>query len=65
MKVEDKLRQVLNGVNVVVGRWGNEGHSRLAAAQVGNVGGHLLAWQLTALTCTSGRLFGPALKGWK
>ena len=40
----------LNGVDVVVGGRADEGHARLAAAQVGNVGRHLLAGQLAALS---------------
>lgn len=44
MQIVDELRQVLNGVDVMVG-WGrDEGYTRLAAAQVGDVGGHLLSW---------------------
>ena len=55
MKVEDELCKILNGVDVVMRRWGNERHSRLAAAQVSDVGGHLLAGQLASLTCVPGR----------
>ena len=56
MKVEDELCKILNGVDVVVRRWGDERHSRLAAPQVGNVGGHLLAGQLASLACAQGRV---------
>ena len=52
MQVVDELRQVLDGVDVMMGRRRNERHARLAATQVGNVWAHLLCWQLTALTCT-------------
>ncbi len=52
MEVEDELGQVLNGVDVVMGRRRDEGHARLAAPEVSNVGGHLLARQLAALTCS-------------
>ena len=52
VQVEYELRQILNGVDVVMGRRRDEGDARLAAAQVGNVGADLLAWQLAALTCS-------------
>ena len=50
MQVKDELCQILNGVDVVMGRRGDEGYSGLAASQIGNVRGDLLAWQLSALT---------------
>ena len=50
VEVIDELRQVLNGVDVMVRRRGDERHSGLAAPQVGNVGAHLLGWQLPSLT---------------
>jgi hypothetical protein len=51
VQVIDELGQVLNGVDVVVGGWGDQGHTRLGAAQLGNVGGHLGPGQLATLTC--------------
>ncbi len=51
VKVVDELREVLDGVDVVVGRRRDEWHARLAAAQVGNVGAHLLRRQLPTLAC--------------
>lgn len=50
VQVIDQLCQVLNGVDVVVWRGADEGHSGLAAAQVGDVGRHLLAGQLTTFS---------------
>lgn len=52
MEVVDELRKVLNGVDIMVGRRRDQWHARLAAAQVGDVGAHLLCRQLPALTCT-------------
>ncbi len=52
VQVEDELREVLDGVDVVVRRRRDERHARLAAPQVGDVGAHLLAGQLPALACS-------------
>lgn len=51
MEVVDELGEVLDGVDVVVRRRGDQGHSGLAAPQVGDVGAHLLGRQLPTLTC--------------
>ena len=51
VEVVDELREVLDGVDVVVRGRGDEGHSRLAAPQVGDVRADLLGRQLAALTC--------------
>ena len=53
MEVVDELGEVLNGVDVMVRRRGDQGHSRLAAPQVGDVGAHLLGRQLPTLTCAT------------
>lgn len=53
VQVKDELRQVLNGVDVVVRGRGDEGHAWLAAPQIGDVGADLLAWQLATLACRS------------
>ncbi len=61
VEVVDELREVLNGVDVVVRRRGDQGHSRLAAPQVGDVGAHLLRRQLPALTCATEGIQGCQL----
>ena len=58
MEVVDELGEVLNGVDVVVRRRGDQGHSRLAAPQVGDVGAHLLGRQLPTLTCATKSIQG-------
>ena len=58
VEVVDELREVLDGVDVVVRGRGDEGHAGLATAQVGNVRADLLRGQLAALTCqTSSIIF--------
>ena len=52
VEVIDELSKILNGVDVVVRRLGDKGHSRLAAPQIGDVRAHLLRRQLSALTFT-------------
>ena len=37
MQIVDELSQILNGVDVVVGRGGDEGYPRLTAPEVGDV----------------------------
>ena len=50
VQVVDQLGEILNGINVVVG-WGrDQGHTGLAVAQPGDVGIHLGARKLAALT---------------
>ena len=51
VQVKDELRKVLDGVDVVVRRGRDEGHARLAAPQVCDVGADLLARQLPSLPC--------------
>jgi hypothetical protein len=51
VQVEDELREVLDGVDVVVRGRGDERHPRLAAPQVGDVRADLLARQLATLAC--------------
>jgi hypothetical protein len=58
VEVIDELCQVLNGVDVVVGGWGDEGHTGLGAAQLGDVWGHLGPRQLATLTCASKKELG-------
>jgi hypothetical protein len=68
VEVEDELRQVFNGVDVVVRGWRNERDSRLALPQISNVGTHLLPRQLPTLTCTEPlvlRVTSHALKAQK
>mmetsp|Transcript_18872 Transcript_18872/g.47860 ORF Transcript_18872/g.47860 Transcript_18872/m.47860 type:complete len:1344 (-) Transcript_18872:168-4199(-) len=50
VQVVDELGQVLDGVDVVVGGRGDEGHAGLGAAQLRDVGRHLGARQLAALS---------------
>ena len=52
VQVEDQLGQILDGVDVMVGRGGDEGDAGLAPPQLCDVGADLLAWQLPTLTCT-------------
>ena len=47
VQVMDELGQILDGIDVVVGRRRDEGHSGLAVAQPGNVGIHLGSGKLT------------------
>mmetsp|Transcript_18525 Transcript_18525/g.32987 ORF Transcript_18525/g.32987 Transcript_18525/m.32987 type:complete len:267 (+) Transcript_18525:846-1646(+) len=49
VQVIDELREVLDGVDVVVGRGRDEGDTGLGAAEAGDVRGHLLAGKLAAL----------------
>jgi len=51
VQVVDELRQVLNGVDVVVGGRGNERHSRLGASQVRNVRRDFATRELATLSC--------------
>ena len=61
MQIVYELRQIFNGVDVVVG-WGrDEGHSRLAAPKIGNVWRHLLSRKLPTLTCTTDNYSGQAV----
>ena len=53
VEVVDELRQILNGVDVVMGGRGDQGHARLAAPEVGDVGADLLGRQLASFTCTT------------
>ena len=50
MQVVDELREILNRVDVVVRRRGDERDSRLGAPQLGDVRADLGAGQLAALT---------------
>ena len=50
MKVVDELREVLDGVNVMVRGRRDERDTRLGSPQLGNVGADLGARQLTSLT---------------
>mmetsp|Transcript_51253 Transcript_51253/g.111214 ORF Transcript_51253/g.111214 Transcript_51253/m.111214 type:complete len:319 (+) Transcript_51253:2624-3580(+) len=49
LEVEDQLRQVLDGVDVVVRRRRNKSNARRGATRLGDVFKHFLARQLTAL----------------
>ena len=49
LEVVDELGQVLDGVDVVVGRRGDEADAGLGVAQAGDLVGHLVAGQLAAL----------------
>mmetsp|Transcript_6293 Transcript_6293/g.28422 ORF Transcript_6293/g.28422 Transcript_6293/m.28422 type:complete len:204 (+) Transcript_6293:4274-4885(+) len=49
LAVVDELREILDGVDVVVGRRGDEGHASLGTAKGRDVGRNLLAGELTAL----------------
>mmetsp|Transcript_6889 Transcript_6889/g.18757 ORF Transcript_6889/g.18757 Transcript_6889/m.18757 type:complete len:1126 (+) Transcript_6889:86-3463(+) len=49
VQVVDELREILDGVDVVVGRRGDEGHASLGTAKGRDVGRNLLAGELTAL----------------
>ena len=49
VQVVDQLGQILNRIDVVVGRRRDQGHAGLAVAQPGDVGIHLRARQLAAL----------------
>jgi hypothetical protein len=50
VEVVDELREVLDGVDVMVGGWGDERHPRFAPPQACDVWAHFLAGQLPALT---------------
>src|SRR5699024_1720714 len=50
LEIVDELREVLNGVNIVVRWWGNQPHTRGGNADFGNPRIDLIRWQLTALT---------------
>ena len=49
LEVVDELGQVLDGVDVVVGRRGDQAHTGLGVAQAGDLGRHLVARQVPAL----------------
>ena len=60
LQVVDQLRQVLDGVDVVVRRRADEAHARRAVARARNVALHLAARQLPALACPGGGGMSPA-----
>ena len=49
LEVEDELRQVLDGIDVVVGRRGDQVRSRLGKSNLGDLGRHLPPHELPAL----------------
>jgi hypothetical protein len=49
LEVEDQLCEVLDGIDVVVRRRGDERNARLCVAQTCDLGGHLVTGQLAAL----------------
>ncbi len=54
LKVVNELRQILDGINIVVRRWGDQRDPRRCMAQLGNKLGHLEAGQLPTFA-----RFGP------
>ena len=50
MKVVDELGQIFDGVDVVVGRGGDERHSRLRVSQGSDVWAHFLPRKLAAFS---------------
>ena len=48
LQVMNKLRQVLNRINIVMRRRRDQTHARHRETQLGNVFTHLISWQLTA-----------------
>ncbi len=44
------LCQILDGVDVVMGRWRDETHAGHGVTQTGNLGGHLVTRQFATLT---------------
>ena len=58
LQVEDELRQVLDGVDVVMRRRGDQAHARRGAAHLGDPRVHLLAGQVAAFAgfCALGHL---------
>ena len=49
-EIMDQLRQIFNGVNVVVRWWGDQTHAWYAVTQFTDVLRHFSTWQLTAFT---------------
>ena len=49
VEIEDELTEVLDGVDIVVRRWGDKGHSWLAVSHSGDVLADFGSWQLTTL----------------
>src|SRR5699024_7216540 len=50
LEIVDELREVLNGVDVMVRWWGNQPHTRGGNTHFGNPRIDLIRWQLAALT---------------
>ena len=49
-EIVDELREVFNGVNIVMRWWRDQRHARCCIAQLGNVRPDFLAWQMPAFT---------------
>src|SRR5699024_4074965 len=50
LEIVDELREVLNGVNIMVRWWGNQPHTRGGNTHFSNPRIDLIRWQLAALT---------------